>query len=159
MSNFVLTMMALVFTHLISERVVYGSYQEEAQLLIAIYEYQFNHNASSQQQSAGVYCLSQSLMGEFDNDPLDIVIEKFSNYQPPVRKVLDCNHSMSGVTDKNTEKKGIIFFVTKLMISGDSARATGGYYEGGLSASLNTYLLKKRNGTWRVIEAQLNMIS
>ena len=41
----------------------------------------------------------------------------------------------------------------------DGAKASGGYFEGGESASGNTYTLARHAGAWRVVKDVMNWIS
>ncbi len=64
------------------------------------------------------------------------------------------------VTDKQTGKRGLIFSVDNIVVTGaDTAEASGGYYEGGLSSSGNTYYLKRKNGKWFVEKDTMHWIS
>lgn len=159
MRNFMIVMIVLSCLCRNCKQALADDHEEEIQVLTTLYEYQFNHNVSGLQQGAGVYCLSQSFLGGSNSNPPEIVLEKFKSHQPRVKMISDCNNSASGVIDEKTGKRGLIFFVMRITISGNTAKAIGGYYEGGLSSSLNTYLLQKRKGLWEVIEDRLMMIS
>jgi len=130
---------------------------EEDDIREAIFRYQFEHNASGQQKRAAVYCLS---IGE-NADPSDEFIKRFAEYKPTVRKISECNVGpFDGVIDKRTHKLGLVFRVGSIKwISGTEVEASGGYYEAGLSASGNTYSVRKRFVKWRVTEDKMNWIS
>jgi hypothetical protein len=64
------------------------------------------------------------------------------------------------VKHKTLGGTGLIFSVTSVTwLDDDTAEATGGYYEAGLSASGNTYLLKRDHGHWKVTRDVMNWIS
>jgi hypothetical protein len=129
-------------------------------IIEAVYRYQFDHNASGQKSAAGLYCLSLSLAGEKDKDPSPTLLRAFKDHTPPVKPVSQCEHSMGGVYDRETGKRGLIFYVTDVQIISDTeATASGGYYEGGLSSSGNSYHLTKVRGAWKVTADQMGWIS
>ena len=129
-------------------------------ILEAVYFYQFDHNASGQQRAAGVYCLALSLAGEKDKDPSPTLLGAFKDHTPPVKPVSQCKHSMAGVYDRETGNRGLIFYISQVdIISDTEATAAGGYYEGGLSSSGNTYHLTKAEGGWKVTADQMHWIS
>jgi hypothetical protein len=122
-----------------------------------VFRHLFEHNASGQQKKAGVYCLSL----REDADPSDEFMKRFAGHNPPVRKLSECSIGpFDGVVDKRTHKVGLKFRVSSITwISATEAEATGGYFEGGLSASGNTYTVKKVHGKWRVTKDKMNWIS
>ncbi len=129
---------------------------QEDDIREAVFRYQFEHNASGQQKQAAVYCLS---IGE-NADPSDEFMRRFAEYKTPVRKRSECDVGRLGVVDKNTHKRGLVFRVDSMnWISGTEVEARGGYFEGGLSASGNTYTVRKRLGKWGVTEDKMNWIS
>ena len=60
--------------------------------------------------------------------------------------------------DKKTGEQGLIFNVTRIQWKSDT-EVEGGYYEAGLSASGNTYTLKKDKGKWQVTKDKMDWIS
>ena len=123
----------------------------------AVFRYQFQHNASGQQQAAKVYCLSIGA----HQDPSNELMKRFANNNPPVRKVSVCDSSrLKGVIDKQTPQGVLIFRVESISFrSVTEATVTGGYYEGPDSSSGNTYTVRKVNGAWKVVEDKMNWIS
>ena len=126
----------------------------------AVFRWQFEQNGSYQKQSAKVYFLE---VGEKEGDPSAEFIKRFAGNKPPVRKRSECNIDMRtnvGVTDKKTGEKGLILRVWKIEWKSDTeVDVKGGYYEHGLSASGNTYTLKKKNGKWTVTNDKLHWMS
>ncbi len=87
---------------------------------------------------------------------------KFYGNQPLVKKGSECTVDMDkGVRDRqNGGKKGLIFHVAGIKWNSDTeVEVDGGYYEGGLSSSGNTYTVKKDAGKWKVIRNKMNWIS
>lgn len=133
--------------------------RSELDIREAVFRYQFRHNASGQQQKTGVYCLS--LTYDELTDPPAELMKRFSAQKPPVREASNCvSDLIRGVRDKVTGKPGIVFFAAKVdWISANVVDVWGGYYEGGLSASGNTYRVVRRNGRWTVVKDHMNWIS
>ncbi|HWC18061.1 MAG TPA: hypothetical protein VG498_13660 [Terriglobales bacterium] len=131
---------------------------QEDDIREAIFRYQFNHNASGQQKNASFYCLS---VGENHNDPTDELLKRFADHKPPVRKVSDCQvHPFTGVSDNRTGTRGLILRVSGITwISDKKVKAEGGYYEGSLSSSGNTYTVIKEHGKWTVSHDRMKWIS
>jgi hypothetical protein len=130
---------------------------QEDEIREAVFRWQFEHNASGQQQKAEAYYLE---IGE-EGNPSDEFMKRFAKHTPPVRKVSDC--TFDGVTvvrDKKTGERGLIFKVTSIEWKSDTeVDVKGEYYEAGLSASGNTYTVKKENGKWKVIKDKMHWIS
>lgn len=124
----------------------------------AVFRYQFAHNASGQQTGAAVYCL---WVGEKATDPSDDFMRRFANHKPPVRKMSECKADPShGVIDKRTGAQGLGFRATSIKwLSDIEVEVEGGYYEAGLSASGNTYIVNKQKGKWVVSSDRMNWIA
>jgi len=123
----------------------------------AVFRWQFKHNASAQQENAKVYFLE---VGEKEGDPPGEIIKRFADNKPPVRMRSECSVSTRGVFDKKTGEKGLLFRVRIIEWKSDmEVDVKGGYYEHGLSASGNTYTLKKEKGKWRVTNDTMHWIS
>jgi len=131
---------------------------QEDDIREAIFRYQFEHNASSQQKDAHDYFLS---IGEHESDPSDEFMKRFAGHRPPVRKASACRITALGsVINKRTGKSGLLFRVGNITwLSEAAATAYGGYSEGNTSASANTYTVTKENGRWKVIKDEINAIS
>src|SRR5262245_56617521 len=116
---------------------------DEDEIREAVFRYEFEHNVSAQQQSARVYRLS---LGD-RRDPADTFIARFEDHLPPVKKV-------------SQGKGGLIFTAGSIKQLGrNKVLVEGGYYEGGLSASGNTYTLERSDGKWMVTHDQMRCIS
>jgi hypothetical protein len=111
----------------------------------ATFRWQFNHNASGQQTNAQIYYLE---IGQKGGDPSDEFMKRFADHKPPIRKVSQCSADIrKGVRDRKTGEHGLIFRVTSIDWKSDTeVDVQGGYYEGGHSASGNTYTLRKDKG-------------
>lgn len=122
--------------------------------LEALYRHQFTHNASGGQQSVAAYCL------EFENgDPSENFLNRFAGEQPRIVVRSDCEAGVDGTFLAGTRQPAIVHRVDKIECSDAICTATGGYYEGGESASGNSYRLERQNGRWVVIEDRMNWIS
>ena len=133
---------------------------QEDDIREAVFRWQFEHNASEQQQNAKVYFLE---IGEKGGDPSNDLIKRFAGNNPAVRKRSECSVDMRrrvGVLDKKTGEKGFILQVRRIEWKSDTGvDVKGGYYEHGLSSSGNTYTLIKEKGKWKVTNDKMNGIS
>jgi len=128
----------------------------------AIFRHQMPHNASGLQQAARV-CFLEVLdrtSGHYV-DPSPALMKRFANNTPRVAGRSACTASADkGVRDKKTGEQGLIFTVGFIKwVSNDEVEVDGGYYEASLSASGNTYYLRKINGKWIVVKDVMNWIS
>jgi hypothetical protein len=113
----------------------------------AVFRYQFRHNASSLQERADRYCLS--LPGE--RSPDAAFLQRFDGNTPPVMGVEECRRQ-SG--------KNLLFRVQRLdWRSDDEVWVTGGYWEGNLSSSGESYRVRRKDGKWVVDGARMETIS
>ena len=136
-------------------------HEQEDAVREAVFRYQFTNNAAhgpaTAEKKIEAYYLS---IGEKDADPADAFMNRFAGNKPPVRKVSECSMAKMRVTDKQTGKRGLIFRVSLIKwISDTEAEVKGGYYEDGLSASGNTYRVKKKGGTWQITKDTMDWIS
>lgn len=83
---------------------------------------------------------------------------RFKGQTPPVRKL---SRAASGApVDRATRERGLAFRVDKVTRGGaDEAVVEGGYYEGGLSASGNRYVVAREKGRWVVKSGKMLWIS
>jgi hypothetical protein len=132
--------------------------QQQNDIREAVFRYQFGHNASIQGNSVGVYCISV----ENKADPSDNFMKRFAGFKPPVHKASDCStDAYKGVVEKATGKRGLVFWVKSInWISQTDAEVAGGYFEDGLSASHNTYIVSRaKEGRWRVSKEWMTRLS
>ena len=133
---------------------------EELDIREATFRYQFGDNASGQQQRTGAYYFSIA-MGEKESDPDDAFMKRFADHKPQVKKGSESEYRIEkGLVDKQTGENGISFTTGGIKwVSDTEVEIPGGYYEGNLSSSGNTYYLKKENGKWKVIKNVMHYIS
>jgi len=99
------------------------------------FRYQFENNVSGQKQKAPAYFISL-----FRGNPTPEFLKRFAGHKPSVHK-----------RSKFKIGKGLKFYVSSVkQVAKDKVEVYGGYYEGGLSATGNTYVLEKKNGKWTV---------
>jgi hypothetical protein len=110
----------------------------------ATFRYQFDHNHSGAQQKAATYFLVL-----FGKDPEPDFLARFKDHKPPVRK--GSEFKVYG---------GLKFRVEEIKrLSDTKVVVPGGYYEGSLSSSGNTYTLEFKDGKWEVTGDQMHWIS
>jgi hypothetical protein len=132
---------------------------QEDDIRETVFRHQFDHNASGQQKSAHAYCLA-ILVGSKDSDPSDQFVKRFAHHKPPVRKASACRWDSTKVVENRTGRPALIFHVSRITwISDTEVTVDGGYEEGNVSSSGNTYTVTKRNGKWEVTHDQMNVIS
>jgi ankyrin repeat protein len=128
----------------------------------AIFRHQIGPEVPGKQQRVQVYFLSvlDHASGKYI-DPSPDFMKRFAKNKPRVAKESECTSSpYKGVRDKVTGEEGLIFQVGFIKwIAEDEVEVEGGYYEAGLSASGNTYHLRKKNGKWVVVKDVMNWIS
>jgi hypothetical protein len=122
----------------------------------AVFRYQFEHNASGQQQKASAYFLS---IGKDYKDPDDAFMARFVKHQPPVKKASQATGQL-GVIDKETGQPGLKFRVESIkQVDEDKVIVEGGYYESGDSSSGNTYTVERIDHKWSVTSDEMRWIS
>jgi hypothetical protein len=133
--------------------------EQELDIREATFRYQFGNNASGQQKNTKNYYLSIDA-GDKKTDPDDAFLKRFTG-SPPVKKVSECDESViQGVVDKKTGEPGLVFRTGAIKwISDTEVEVSGGYYEGNLSSSGNTYYLKRDADKWKVIKNVMQRIS
>ena len=121
----------------------------------------FRKNASSLKQKAQVFFLTIGELAQTQShDPDDAFMKRFAGDKPRVAKRSESIESPEGVKDKTTGETGLVFNVDDIRwLSDEEVQVSGGYFEAGLSASGNTYHLKKRKGKWAVESEQMRWIS
>jgi hypothetical protein len=128
--------------------------KQEEDIAEAVFRYQFLHNASGRQQNAKVYFLSLRY-----RNPSDKFMQRFAGNTPVVDRVSDCTED-DDIRDIHTEAPGILFRITTIKwITPSRVEVSGGYDEGRLSSSGNTYYIEKRNGKWVVVRDEMHWIS
>jgi hypothetical protein len=117
--------------------------RENVNIAEAVYRYQFRHNASYVQQDADAFFLK--LLGD---DPPQALMERFEGHEPPVKRGSDFETG-----------KGLLFEIETIEVKGRAAEVQGGYYEGFLSSSGNTYYVERSDGGWHVAKRREDWIS
>ncbi len=122
----------------------------------AVFRHLFRNNGSALQGDAQVYCLQ--LHG--DADPGEALLRRFAGHRPPVVKASACRlDPAKGVTEQTTGRRGLIFRIDSIRRTGDEAIVEGGYFEAGLSASGNRYVVRRIAGRWQVVDDAMHSIA
>lgn len=132
---------------------------EELDIREVTFRYQFDKNASGQQQRAGAYYLAIAAGGK-SSDPDDAFMERFAGNKPRVKKHSECDLlAEKGVVDKKSGEKGLVFHTDAIKwVTETEVEVAGRYYEANQSASGNTYYLKKLDGKWKVLKDVMHWI-
>lgn len=137
---------------------------EDDDLREVVLRHLFQHNASGQQGSAGIYCIAV----EGQADPSPALLARFSRHSPRVLPASACSADVGGVEEaapaggrgRGSVARGLLFRINRIQrIGPDRANVDGGYYEGGLSASGNSYVVVREGGRWFVKSERMNWIS
>jgi hypothetical protein len=131
---------------------------EELQIQQTVFRYQFEHNAAANKYD--IFCIAIS-KGKTDSDAPTKLIQGLNDVRHKVVKSSDCDENAgNGVIERASGKPALMLNVGQVKwLTEDEAVVEGGYYEASLSASGNTYGLKKMSGVWKVIKDQMNWIS
>jgi hypothetical protein len=123
----------------------------------AVFRHQFDKNASAGQRNVDYFFLAL----EGGADPPPEFLARFKDEKPIVLPASMATASAAaGVKHKDRGGRGLIFSVTSIAwLDGDTAEVEGGYYEGGLSASGNTYRVQRVDGAWKVTGDRMKWIS
>jgi len=135
--------------------------REEDAVRLAVFRYLVGHNASGGQTHVPFICLEVHQL-DGAHDPSPFVMTAMRGTRPRVVPATTCEHSRDGVFLKadHDRGRGLLFRTAEVTIHGDRATVEGGYYEGGLSASGNTYTVERqRDGSWRVTKDVMSWIS
>jgi hypothetical protein len=142
------TTMAAATTQPVSTTQPSARAADQLDVLEAVFRHQFAHNSSAGQQKVEYYFLSldQSV------DPPAELLARFKAESPKVLPVSLAESSpREGVKHKDLGGRGLVFRILSIAwLDEDTAEVRGGYYEGVLSASGNTYTVKREKGAWRV---------
>jgi hypothetical protein len=123
---------------------------QNAEIMVALFKYMFNHQGSYQRQRAPAYYLKV----DDNKDPPPEVMSVFLDHDPPVRPISVLR--TLDYTDEDLAEgasiPGIIFTVADVQWKSDTfVTAYGRYYEGRLSAAAATYCLRYEKEKWIVI--------
>ncbi|HEX4965704.1 MAG TPA: hypothetical protein VF173_33140 [Thermoanaerobaculia bacterium] len=119
----------------------------EPEIYAAVFSYQFDHNASGIQKRAEKYCLE--LPGETSPDAA--FLHRFDGHRPPVLSAGRCERR-SGTS--------LYFRITRLdWIKDNEVWARGGYWEGNLSSSIESYRVLFKDGKWTVEGSRMMSVS
>ncbi len=132
---------------------------EDADIKEAVFRYQIAVNGSGYEADTLSIFLSFAVMDTsrfhfpiMDSDPDDRFMKRFIDDAACVKKYSQCEIVQgSGVFDKETGKRGILFRVGQITWTSDKyVIVEGGYYAGGRNAEGDIFYLHKSNGRWWV---------
>jgi hypothetical protein len=116
---------------------------EEWDICDAVLRHQVFHSAAAGRGTATAYVEIQGC------NPTDTFIERFQGHQPPVK-----------AGSRFSCGSGVLYRIGGIKRTGeDSAEVHGGYYEGNLNASGNTYYLVRQEAKWVVVWDEMRWIS
>lgn len=115
---------------------------EDLDVYEAVLRYQIFNSAAAGRGTVPAYVQIRNL-----NPPPEF-LERFRGHKPPVRAA------------ERFRRGGVLYFLDAIKRTGEeAAEVDGGYYEGNLSGSDNTYYLIRKDGSWKVIRDVEHSIS
>ncbi|MBX7173107.1 MAG: hypothetical protein K1X72_19210 [Pyrinomonadaceae bacterium] len=126
---------------------------DEKNIIETVFRFQSKNLASK--DNTIIYFLSL-----YDKDPDNKFMIRFQGL-PRIKKYSQAVvNGIDGVKDKETGVSGLILQIKGIKwLNQNEVKVTGGYYEDGLSASGNTYTVKRIKGKWIVTKDDLKWIS
>ena len=137
----------------------------EDSIMEAVFRHVFVSNYSCQQQGAHVYFVGRYIPRDSTHpgyyaDLSEEFMARFRENPTPVKKTSECNWSGYGVFDKRTGESGLLFWIESIReLGSDQVEVSGGYFESGISASTDRYIVKRVDGIWIVIRDYLTGIA
>jgi hypothetical protein len=120
---------------------------DEWDICEAVVRYQIFHSAAAGRDTATAYVKIQGL------NPNSEFLNRFQGQQPPVKAGWRFQWRLFG-------GRGVLYKIHGIKRTGeDSAEVYGGYYEGTLSASGNTYYVVREGGKWIVDREEMHWIA
>jgi hypothetical protein len=117
---------------------------EDWDICEAVLRHQIFHSAAAGRGTVTAYVEVQG------RNPIGAFLNRFQGHQPPVKAGWRFSLGSSGV----------LYRIGGIKRTGeDSAEVYGGYYEGNLSASGNTYYVVRKGGKWVVERDEMRWIS
>ncbi len=134
---------------------------EELDILEATLRYFFENNASSNTNlGRGDFLFVALGEGEAGVDPSPQLLARFADHAPPVMPASLMEMSGGGVKHKDRGGNGTLFHIDRIRPADDNTVDVDcGYWEADLSASGNSYRLKKHGGSWVVVGGGMWWIS
>jgi hypothetical protein len=132
---------------------------EEDHIREAVFLYQFDHNASGLQKHAHAYCIFVTI-NDRRVDPSNGFLKRFAHHKPPVRKGSACHWTDVQVVENRMGRPALVFTVGKITwLSDNEVKREGGYEEGNVSSSAESYAVNRQSGKWVVTEGPTMVIS
>jgi hypothetical protein len=134
-------------------------------LLEATFRHMFKKNASGGQSNVAAYCISigKSKSAKPIDPALDApakLLSRLANESPKVLPGSSCIWNDVAVVEAKSKEPALLFSVTKIdCASASKCNVEGGYLEGNLSASGNSFVVERGSSGWTVTSDQMNWIS
>ncbi len=125
--------------------------EDEANITEAVLRYQFEHYLSSSDLGPSAYFVGFGSSSS-PKDPSAEFLKRFDGNNPPVKAASACKRAAGGaVTDKTTNKPGVLFRVERLKwLSKDSAEVQGGITESTKKTTTESWRAARAAGSWSV---------
>ena len=131
---------------------VWTSTATELDVLEAVYRYQFLNNATGRTPLGADTIFLAHGPGARREDPSAELMARFAGHIPAVAPASEADTSGTGVTHKVRGGRGVLFHIDRIRpIDADTFDVDGGYFEAGLSASTNSYRVRRLGEGWKVV--------
>ncbi len=85
------------------------------------------------------------------SDPAKDILLRLKRDTASVKPVTKCSHSMDGVYDRETHRRGMILWTSGITwMSGNQVHVSAGYYADGLEGAIGYFELSEKSGEWIV---------
>ncbi len=134
-------------------------------LLEATFRHMFTDNASGGQSAVAAFCISVGKSGQEMAvnpilDPSPELLSRLADVRPNVLPGSGCAWTDVAIVEKKSRKHALLFAITEILCSSASkCEVKGGYLEGNLSSSGNTYVVERNKDVWKVTGNTMHWIS
>lgn len=134
---------------------------EELAIREAAIRYQIARDASAQTRTMVIYFLSIYSAEGQESDPTESFMKRFAKNKISIRKVSECSKSFEkGVSEKISGELGVILGTGPVRWTTETeAEIYVTESTGNLGGAGENFNLKKINGEWKVVRAELQWIS
>lgn len=126
-----------------------------------VFRYQLEHRSFAQREKPPIYFFAVAdkevlderhglIPGDGLNDPTDDLMRRFKSHKPPIKKNTVLQNRRSG--DSNP---GVRLRITEIKWISDTEVEVKGGHDDAWSSSWSNFTVKKENGEWKVIKAEL----
>jgi hypothetical protein len=126
----------------------------------ALYRHQMGDGVPRSRERDVTLCLGAGPDNGHLADPPQTLLDRFSDHRPPVKGYSKCLWNRDRWIDPANGRNAIVHYIVRFHCpSPTRCSAGGGYLQGNLSSSGNSYELERRSGRWQVTSDVTEWIS